>query len=162
MCLLVVCVFSCKKDDPVEECQQRIVEDWERFVGEYMVYDTLDNYLYDMRISHFYSDAEGNGVGTDSIFIENFAGKFDIRYAFRYKTDPDLFSIGIINPLKDQEDNSWFLSSLSDDPETDIRENKLINDTIILSFLMDNTAYYINEGRLYFSCECKHVAVKQD
>ncbi len=162
MCLLVVCVFSCKKDDPVEECNQSTPEAWGKFIGDYIVYDTLDNYLYDMSISHVFSGENIYGDASDSLLIENFADLFDVRFQYQLSTNRNILDIGIFDSIKDNDDNTWFLSDFSDDLNTDIRENELKNDTIVLHFLMDNTPYYIDEGRLFFRCECKHVAVKQN
>ncbi len=163
MCIVILsCVFSCKKDDPIDCEEQPEEEQWERFVGDYVVYDTLDNYLYDMSISHFYSDAEGNGFGTDSVLIENYAGMFDIRYKFSYTFDEDLFGIGIIDPLLDYAGNRWYFSSWYDDEDTPVRENKLINDTINLFYLQDNTPYYLEDGVPFENCECREIAVKQN
>ncbi len=159
MCIVILsCVFSCKKDDPIDCEEQPEEEQWERFVGDYVVYDTLDNYLYDMSISHFYSD----GSNTDSILIENYGNRFNIRSKFNTTIDKNYLSIDPINPIEDFQERRWYFWSNNELPDTDFRDNYLQNDTIHLSYLLDNTPYYLEDGVPFENCECREVAVKQN
>ena len=156
----MVLVYGCKKEEVVLE-EPRIPEQWERFVGDYKIYDTLGSYLYAMKINHLFSGRNKFGVEVDSLVLENFADTFDLKYEFRRTIDKSLFSLGIIDSVLDRNNKHWYLAGLVDDLNTPIRENRLANDTLIMFFKQTNIKFYINEAQPYFYCECKHVAVKQ-
>jgi hypothetical protein len=154
-------IFGCSKKE--EELPTPITEpeQWERFAGDYKVYDILGNFLYDMSLVHFYS---GNNIyqnDVDSVIIQNFADTFDLKYEFRRTIDKNLLDIGFHDSIVDRNNKSWHLTRNADDENTPIRENKLINDTIIMYFRLNNIKYYIQEAQPYYYCDCKHIAVKQ-
>ena len=161
--IIVLCFFfSCskEKEDPAPILVPQ-PEQYERFIGDYKVYDTLGSFIYDMSIVHVFS---GNNIYqnlVDSVVIENFADTFDIRYEFRRKIDKNDFDFGFHDSIVDGNNKSWGLWSMSDDTSTEVKENYLFNDTIVMYFEQDNIKYYIPEAQPYFRCECKHVAVKQ-
>jgi len=161
--LLLVIVFSCSKKEiiPSYTPPPPTPEQYERFIGEYKVYDTLSNFIYDMNIVHYFSGNNIYGNSVDSVILLNFADTFDVKYEFIKIIDKDYLEIGIFDSIVDKNNKSWNLSGQSDDPTTLVRENKLINDTIIMYFRQTNIKYYIPELQPYFFCKCKHVAVKQ-
>ena len=146
--------FSCVKDTPVfPPVPER--EPWEKFIGDYKVYDTTGVFLYDMSISHHYSGDNVFGNPVDSLYIENLSNLFE----FELKTDPNLFDIRSDSALEDKYGYHWFFGSMWHDPVQNT--NYYHNDTIILSYTLDNILHYINEGQPYYRCDCKEIAVKQ-
>jgi len=160
--LAILFLLSCSKEkETIPVTPPHIPEQWEKFIGYYNVYDTLGNYKYQMEIQHYFSGKNIYGNDEDSLVLQNFADTFDIKYEFRRTIDPSLLSIGIFDSIVDKNNKSWSLSGLADDIDTPIRENKLLNDTIILYFQQTNIQYHNNEAQPYYYCKCKHVAVKQ-
>jgi len=154
-------MFACRKDCALPPTNPVTVEqDWEKFLGNYAVYDTLGNFMYQMSIVHF-SEINDFGVEVDSILITNFADTLDLATKFKFKTDDRILDIGVHHPIIDYNGKSWHVSGLSDDSNTSVLENYIVNDTLVMYFKMTNIAYYINEAVPYYFCECKHVAVKQ-
>ena len=159
--LTLIFLMACSKEKEPLPIEVPEPEQWERFAGNYKVYDTLGNFLYDMNFVHFFS---GNNIyqnDADSVIIQNFADTFDLKYEFRRTADKNLLDIGFHDSIVDRNNKSWHLTRNADDENTPIRENKLINDTIIMYFRLNNIKYYIPEAQPYYYCDCKHVAVKQ-
>tara|TARA_B100000795_G_C22628729_1_gene371764 strand:+ start:271 stop:750 length:480 start_codon:yes stop_codon:yes gene_type:complete len=155
-------LFSCKKSE-VQDCvPSEEKEPWEKFAGAYKVYDTSNVYLYEINISHVFNGINNIGNKSDSLLIENFGGNFDYRYEFRNLIDKNGLDLFHKNPLMDLTGNNWYFWSNSDDLETPQIENYLTNDTIYLSYLLDNTPYWVEDGVPYFNCECREIAVKQN
>ena len=161
--LAVFFLLSCSKEkETIPVTPPRIPEQWEKFVGIYEVYDTLGNYKYQMEIQHYFSGKNIYGNDVDSVVLQNFADTFDLKIEHgNNSVDPNILSIGIFDSIVDRNNKSWSLSDQADDIDTPDRENKLLNDTIILYFKQTNIQYYINEAQPYYYCKCKHVAVKQ-
>lgn len=160
MAIVGLTLFGCRKDPPLEVPTVEAAADWEKFLGDYKVYDTLGVYLYDMSISH-HSGINGFGVEVDSLLLSNFADTFDLDIKFKYKSDDRILDIGINHPAYDHSGWRWHLSHTWNDPATEEMENTLIGDTILLAFTMDNIAFYWDDGVSYFTCECRQLAVKQ-
>jgi hypothetical protein len=158
--LLFLLMISCSKEVTQIITPIETPKEWEKFIGTYKVYDTLGSYLYEMEIKHYSAYQDANGNPFDSLYIKNFADKFDIKFSFREKTDKNVFTSVFTDSIVDQNGKTWGLWHTGDDYSTPIRENKLFNDTIILYFTMDNIKYYIYESQPYFSCDCKQVAIK--
>lgn len=160
--ILILSIFySCSKKE--EEIPIPIIEpeQWERFVGDYKVYDTLGTFMYDMSIVHDSKVIYPNGQRVDTVILQNFADTFDLKYEFRETVNDNVFSIGIFDSIVDKNNKSWHLSGLGYDPNATTKENYLFNDTIIMYFKQTNIKYYIQEAQPYYYCDCKHVAVKQ-
>ena len=151
--------FGCGKDDDIP-CNNIEEPAWVKFIGEYEVYDEESVYLYDMSISHYFSGINEIGNPADSLLVTNLADTFDLSLQFQNITDPAILGLASVNPLQDHNGHRWFFSGLSDDLETEVRENKLIDGEMVMYFKMDNTPYYINDGQLFFACDCKHTAIK--
>ena len=76
--------FSCSKEEEVVIIEPPIVpEQYEQFIGEYKVYDTIGNFMYDMNIVHHSIKMYPNGHRFDTIIIQNFADLFDIKYEYK-------------------------------------------------------------------------------
>ncbi|MBE7441426.1 MAG: hypothetical protein KF732_01215 [Flavobacteriales bacterium] len=162
--LTVLFLSSCSKErEAIPVTPPRIPEQWEKFIGFYKVYDTLGNYKYDMEIYHFKGVSAISSNMIDSILIQNFADTFDLKFQFSFHTPEtvNFLDIGFHDSIVDRNNKTCGLWSLSDDLSTSVKENYLVNDTIIIYFKQTNIKYYINEAQPYYYCECKHVAVKQ-
>ncbi|OFZ01350.1 MAG: hypothetical protein A3K10_00110 [Bacteroidetes bacterium RIFCSPLOWO2_12_FULL_31_6] len=159
--LLIFILLSCSKENKTLPSIPYIPEQWERFSGNYKVYDTLGNYRYEMNMIHYFSGDNIYGNDVDTMILQNFADTFDLKYEFRETVDDNVFSIGIFDSIVDKNNKSWLLAGLGYNPNATTKENYLFNDTLILYFEMDNIKYYINEAQPYFFCKCKQVAVKQ-
>lgn len=158
--LFVVVIFSCRKD----KVQEPVVEDptkWELISGDYMVYDTLGAYLYDMRIDHFLDVDSSDGDKHNYFRFDNFDGQFTFeqkQISESILSEPYI-NIGYHDTLYDDDGNRWkltFASGISDD------YNYLREDTILLRFDKTNINYYLQDLVPYYECECKQIAVKQN
>ncbi len=158
--ILVFASIGCKKEKSNEPCNPAEPEQWEKFIGDYRVYDTVGTYLYNMDIDHF-SGFNTFGVEVDSIRIQNFADTFDLEFEFSFNLNKEYLQIGVHHPVYDYNGKRWHVDGNWNPPETPEEENTLVNDTILFWFTMDNIAFYIADTVPYYSCECKHVAVKQ-
>jgi hypothetical protein len=128
---------------------------WEKVAGNYKVYDTLGEYLYNMDIIYIHDNASN----TDSLRFENFNGNFDFTvYQSFFSNWPEmLIRLGSHNPAIDKDGHSWQLVEFW--PNS--LDNEWKNDSIRLHFKMNNIAYWITDAIPYYSCDCKQVAVKQ-
>jgi len=150
--------MSCRKDKVQEPVVEELTK-WELIFGDYKVYDTLGEYLYDMEIEHIIGEDE-NGNRTDSLRFIN----FDDRFQFTHKQSnanvsnyhKNYFHLGSYDPILDNQGYRWFFSGLTNESY-----NALINDTIKLRFKKDNIQYYLSDITSYFTCICKQIAVKQ-
>ncbi len=153
---------GCTKDSEDMPCTSiDVPEDWEKFIGDYQVLDEHGEFSHEMKISHVFSGDNAFGNPADSLLIENFNGLFDIRFEYRTTVDLNNFQIGIIDPLVDKSGNRWYFSLAWDDPETEVIENILVDDTIHFNFTQDNTPYYLEDGQEFSGCGCKETAVLQ-
>ena len=165
--ILLIFFLACSKEKEVIPNEPPIIpEKWEKYVGNYKVYDTIGNYMYDMSINHYTGISVTSGNEIDSLLIQNFADTFDIRFQYmqNFIYNPNLqeyLHIGSNDSVVDYNNKTWFVGGLIDDTNTIAKENSLINDTMIMYFKLDNILYYIPQAQPYFYCECKHVAVKQ-
>ena len=155
--LVVVVLFftGCKKEKIVEPCNETVQDNRDQFVGNWNVYDTSGTFLYP--ISILKSGVEGQ----DSLLIQNFADTLDLGFTHQRYYTGSYLSFGVHHPVFDYNGKSWHVSSLVDDSLTVEPENTLYNDTIVFYFKQTNIAFYISESVSFFSCECKHIAVKQ-
>lgn len=144
-------LLACRKDDPSEPIPPVEVDGRDRFVGDYLVFDTLGALLYEMNISKF-----GSG-GRDSLLIENYADTFDLRVLHERYWDQEFLQIGAFFPAIDHGGYRWSLWGATGEDGS----NTLAQDTIPLKFNMSNLAFYWDDGVPFFSCVCEQIAVKQ-
>ncbi len=154
-----VFLISCSKDK-IPKIDSPQTEQWMKYIGNYKVYDTLGTFLYDAEIIHFSSFNEF-GVEVDSIVIQNFADKMNLKFEYSFKENDYYFDLRFHDSVSDYYGKSWHISRISDDPITPIVENELHDDSMVLYFKMTNLPYYIYESVPYFDCNCKHVYKKQ-
>lgn len=149
-------VNSCKKDKVPEPIPLPGPTKWEKIAGNYKVYDTLGEFLYEMNISHIHNDSNN----TDSLKFENFDGEFTFtNKQEKFSNYPDLLiQTGYHQLLYDSNMYRWKLQTAAND---EFYYNVLENDTIRLIFRKTNINYYLLDDTPYFYCECKQIAVKQ-
>lgn len=157
--VLILALNSCKEDEPITPTPVT-PKCWEKFVGDYIVYDTANSLSYNMTITQF-STPNTNGGVEDTLVISNFANKFDFKYHFTCGSNPNLLGFNPPFPSYDHSNKRWSLTKVDDDSSTAKIENQLKNDTIILYFNLDNIAFYFPDGVPYYSANQKHIAVKQ-
>lgn len=136
------------------------IDERDAFLGNYKVYNENGNHLYDMEIDKnvyvYTNDSYSNKY--DSLYIKNFAGRFDIVFWHsRRNFGFDSFSFHK-DSLVDFDGNTWYIFCSGNETYNKPPEN----DTMLIQFNLSNIKYYIGEGQLYYDCECKHIAVKQD
>jgi hypothetical protein len=159
--LLIIFLLSCSKKELISTESLIIPEQWEKFIGNYRVYDTIGSYMFDINISHYIGISATSGNPLDSMLIQNFADTFDLRFQFSNSPLGNYLNIGFNDSVVDYNNKAWFVGSLFDDTNTVAKENTLVNDTMIMYFELDNILHYIPQAQPYYRCECKHVAVKQ-
>ena len=152
--LLVGVFYSCRKDTPVFPPVTE-PEPWEKFIGDYKVYDTTGVFLYDMSISHHSTFTYPNLQVVDSLHVDNFGNKFELF------TDPLVFGLPHIDPIEDHDGYNWYFTGIFDDLGTQVKENYWLNDTIIFYYRITNILYYIGEGQPYYLGDHKEITVKQ-
>ena len=161
--LISFMIFSCKKEkvpSPTTVDTPKPSK-WEVIPGKYKVYDTLNNFLYEMEITHL-TGKDSLGKTTDSLHFENFDGNFNITADntwanTNYSNQPkNYFYIGDYLPLKDKNNKKWRIMGL-----TDGNFNALVNDTIKLRFDKCNIIYYLDDCTPYFCEPVYQIAVKQ-
>lgn len=149
-----ICSMACTKEkvplppEPVEPTK------WEKIAGNYKVYDTLGNYLYEMGISHIHNDSNN----TDSLHFDNYGNLFNITcYQSPWSGIPEGYiEIGSKNPIEDKYSKRWDLSQA-----TNLDYNVLINDTLKLRYRRVNILYYLEDISPYCDTTIIEIAVKQ-
>ena len=156
-------MVACKKDEKVVTPPVPSYL-WSSYMGTYDVYDTVNHKQWVMKMTHVYHSDYNNG-NNDSIYLENFANKFSVRYKWmgiiNQSSQQPGFGLGPFHPIKDYNGLRWHLDGWGDDPTTNKEENMLKNDSIILYFNQSNIAFYQTDGVSYYACTCKHIAVKR-
>ncbi len=152
----ILALVGCKKDKTPVPIAPAPLTKWDVLPGEYKVYDTLGNYLYDLQINHI-TGLNIYGGRWDSLQYIN----FDDNYTFaepQYQGDQyenNLF-IGTHVELHDSVDNRWNLFDYG------CYANDVFNsDSIVFKFRKWNTPYWMNDGTTYFDRVVKHIAVRQ-
>jgi hypothetical protein len=154
--LIIFCAYSCTKDKTCLPPIPPEPEVWEKFIGDYDVYDTNGIFLYQMEIENIYHDQNN-----DSLVILNFNQNFDLRFHFQETTDEKFLNIRFHDSVVGYDNYTWQIySDYSNNNDLTI-ENRLIDDTIIMKFEQTNIQHWVNEGVPYYYCDCKQVAVKQ-
>ncbi len=154
--ILILCfacgfaLLGCRKEK--EDCPvTNSPIDWrEQFVGRYNVYDTLGNYRYSMEIL--------KSSIPDSLYVINWGDAFNV-YVAHDDTDPTpIFNFGSYFPAYDHLGNRW---SVSDEYDQLFQSNYLIKDTLRMSYVMNNIAFYAEDGVPFFTWSYREYGVKQ-
>lgn len=160
LAFFIIILISCRKD----KVQQPFVEEptkWELIPGEYKVYDTLGNFLYDMNINYErLENSQGDEV--DNFEFVNFDGEFTFekgQYSkpVYYYGSQLYIQLGSHDTLFDSYGNRWKFFGVLEEGY-----NKFQEDTILLKFKKTNINYYLQDLVAYYHCVCKQVAIKQN
>lgn len=151
---ILICSTACTKEkvplppEPVEPTK------WEKIAGNYKVYDTLGNFLYEMNIAHIFSSE----LNVDSLYFQNMDGNFSFGEQQPYFGFPDLnfFRFGYHELLSDSLNNRWKMIEVGDLPY-----NNYYDDTIRLKFRLTNINYYLEDLTPYKDTIKFQIAVKQ-
>ncbi|GAA0875874.1 hypothetical protein GCM10009118_22830 [Wandonia haliotis] len=150
----VLLLLACKKE--IAPITASIAEPWMKFIGEYKVYDTMGVYLYDMEIVHKEYSFPNGGHG-DSIYLQNFDNNFNLSFTYTNQNPNDFLPFGFYDSIKGITDNkTWQIYN-----EGGGNNNRLINDTLYLTFEKTNISYWMQDLVPYYHCICKQIAVKQ-
>ena len=159
--VLILIFASCGKDPgnipkveiPVQQ------PPYKKFLGTYQVENLNTGEHYEMKIG-IQSDTIAEGIIVDSLDIKNFDNNFDYKYPFKNYVTENYLQIIWHFGIQDRNNNRWAIFQEWNDTTTTIRENTLINDTIVFYFRKTNIAFWPSDGVLYYECYCKHRAVK--
>ena len=160
--LFLVFAVSCEKDTPEPSPKEPAVNEppWKKFVGTYQVKNLNTDEAYEMHIGHKQDTLE-NGYVTDSLVVTNFDNNFNYNYVFKnFLNDKNYLEIAGFYGIRDKNNNRWAIYSAFDDTTTNLKENTLVNDTIIFYIRKSNIAFWQPDGTWYYDCYCKHLAVK--
>ena len=150
---ILACCFGCKRD-VVEPDDVVAVDGRQKFVGVYDVYDTLGNWRYEMEISiaHDFSPF-------DSLLIEGWGGAFDVYVQRNIGNISNYLNFIGDFGITDYEGHRWALFSEYDYV---FQYNSLVHDTLRMSYLKDNIAFYVADGVPYFRQSYREYAVKRE
>ena len=153
----MILITGCDKDKTPNPLKPHIPTKWELIPGNYKVYDTTGEFLYDMSISYS-SGTNIYGNTIDTAHFENFDGEFDFSVIQAPISNfPNMISMGFHDSIRDGSGNRWRIFPYV----PDYTYNNFLNDTILFYFQKHNTPYWLNDGTSYFYCDCKQIAVKQ-
>ena len=151
--VLLVLTLACRKED--QECPTiptPPVDGRDQFVGQYQVFDTNGTFLYSMEIM------KANDPGNDSLFVVNWGGLFD--FYVRHENGDQSPFLNYIPPFPSLDHNGHRWAFFQED-DTAFIANRLVNDTLRMSYLIDNIAFFFDDGVPYFSSSFREYGVKQ-
>lgn len=149
------CFLSCKPDKPVMPVGPSVpVDGRQKFVGTYDVYDTMSNWRYTMEIS-----LHQGSTNVDSVFIANWGGDFNLYIQHDDGNTTNALNLNGQFGIVDHEGHRW---ALFEDYDPIFMHGCLINDTLRMSYLKDNIAFYVADGVPYFRQSYREFAVKRD
>jgi hypothetical protein len=134
---MIISLFSCRKD----KVQEPVIEEptkWELISGEYKVYDTLGEYLFDMGIEHFQKEDSVSDDIRDYFRFVNFDNEFVFDKS-QYSKPSNYYGsqlyveLGSHDTLFDSDGNRWKFFGVLEEGY-----NKFQEDTIFLKFKKTN------------------------
>lgn len=149
----MIFLIACAKDK-IPVIEQIEPTKWEKLTGDYQVYDTLGNFLYQMSISHIHNDFNNK----DSLYFQNLDDNFNFGCLQPYSIAlyNNFFQFGHHEQLFDNLNNSWKMIDVANLPY-----NNFQNDTIKLKFRITNINYYLSDLVPYCDTTKIQIAVKQ-
>jgi len=152
--VLVVFGFSaCRKDKDCPAPPITSVDGRDKFVGQYKVYDTTGVFLYSMEILR----ASGSS-GIDSVYVVNWGDRFNL---YVQHDDGNASSYLNLSPAFPSIDHSGLRWAFSRETDTAFQSNMLINDTLRMSYVINNIAFYAEDGVPFFTWSYREYGVKQ-
>jgi hypothetical protein len=152
---LIVLVAGCKKDKTPTPEPAPAPTKWELIPGQYKVYDTIGNYLYDMSILHWTALTQ-EGYRRDTFLFEQFDGQFNIK-SYQPEVNPSnypkyYFYLGSHQPIYDSNNDRWQFFGY---------DAHYSNDSIYFEYKLENILYYIQDARPYEYRKEKRIGIKQ-
>lgn len=134
--------------------------------GTYKVTNEVNNEEFEMKIS-IKTDtiwlSNNQYINNDSIFLYNFNNSFDSvtsRYASCITSESNnCINFNASYGIKDKFGNRWLLDNY-DDPSTQEIENTWAYGKITFYFIMNNTAYWYDDGVPYQDLYIRQKGVK--
>lgn len=155
LCAVLLCIASCTPDKPIGPTGPSTpVDGRQKFVGVYDVYDTTSNWLYEMEIS-----SHQGVTNMDSVFVANWGGAFDLYIQHDDGNTTNFLNLNGQFGIEDHEGHRW---ALFEEFDPVFMNGHLINDTLRISYLKDNIAFYVADGVPYFRQSYREFAVKRD
>lgn len=127
----------------------------QKIAGNYKVYDTLGNFLYDMKINYF----ESTFKVLDSLEFVNIHNNFKFGWQQNKAIESDnkyFVVLGIHDSLTDSNGNTWEFLDAGIQPY-----NIFENDTIKLRYKLSNCNYYLADQVPFSYPTFVEIAVKQ-
>ena len=146
---------SCKpeKVKPTEPTKE--ISKYDLIPGNYKMYDTLGNYLYEMKIVHT-QEITNKPIPRDSLTFINFFDKYSFTTPQSSGNASNLpkysFQLGSKNLLIDTNGKRAGFFGY---------ESHFSNDSIYLNFKISNIKYYLSDMVPYFSKKEKQIGIKQ-
>lgn len=152
--LLVVSILlaACRKDKDDCSTDAVLVDGRSQFVGQYKVYDTTGVYLYSMEI------LKSNDPGRDSLFVVNWGTRFDFYVRHEDGDMTDLFNFNPPFPSIDHLGNHW---AFTREYDSAFMSSRLVDDTLRMSYVINNIAFYAEDGVPFFTWSYREYGVKQ-
>ncbi len=145
-----ILVLSCEKERRKCPPSPSALDGRDKFVGQYQVFDTTGTYLYAMEIF--------KSSNSDSLWVMNWGGKFNTYVAHDNNDFSDFFNFSVYHPALDHDGHRW---SLSGEYDEQFESNYLVNDTLRMSYSVNNIAFYVDDGVPFFSWSYREYGVKQ-
>lgn len=149
----VICSYGCRKDS-VEPGPSVPEDGRQKFMGIYDVYDTLGNWRYEMEIS-----LHQGITNIDSVYVVNWGNEFNLFIQHDDGNTSNYLNLNGQFGIEDHEGHSW---ALFEEYDSLFMNGHLVNDTLRMSYLKDNIAFYVADGVPYFSQSYREYAVKRD
>jgi hypothetical protein len=150
--LVSFCLLSCRKEKECPSAQQP-VDGRDKFVGQYKVYDTTGVYLYSMEIMK-----TSGSSGIDSVYVVNWGDRFNLYVQHDDGNATPFLNLAPPFPSLDHAGRRWAFFAESDPV---FQTNKLVNDTLRMSYVINNIAFYAEDGVPFFAWSYREYGVKQ-
>lgn len=122
-------------------------------MGQYEVYDTSGTYLYAMEILKTTGSS-----GIDSVYIVNWGDRFNLYVQHDNANTIPTLNLSPAFPSFDHLGNRWAFFRETD---TMFGTNTLVNDTLRMSYIINNIAFYAEDGVPFFVWSYREYGVKQ-
>lgn len=144
---------GCEKDDKDCPTTSTPPDGRDKFVGQYKVYDTTGTYLYSMEILK----ASGS-TGIDSLYVINWGDRFNMYVQHDDGNSTSFLNIIPPYPAFDHLGDRW---AFFPDWDSLFQSNVLLNDTLRMSYEINNIAFYAEDGVPFFTWAYREYGVKQ-
>jgi hypothetical protein len=159
--LFAVCLLlaACRKDkvkppEPIDPTK------WEKIAGDYNVYDTVGNFLYQMNLSHSVNYISSSSI-IDSIHYMGLEGQYSFSTSQGMMVNPVTYNlhIGPEGPVFDSLNKRWRIYTHYD--SNGFYDNTYRKDTIRIIYRKTNILYWLEDLTPYKDTTIKIIAIKQ-